>query len=47
MKSVKVGDIVKRMIAGQLMMELTVTEVTDKLIVCGAWTFDLETGIER
>lgn len=40
------GDRVVRMIAGTIPHELKVTEVTDKMIVCGCWTFDRMTGAE-
>lgn len=42
----KVGDTVTRMLAGSLPMELKITELTDDLIICGAWTFDRKTGAE-
>lgn len=48
-RAVQVGDRVVRLLAGELPMELLVTEVTDDLIVCGGaagWTFDRVTGIE-
>lgn len=52
---VKVGDRVKRLLGGEVAMYLTVTEVTDKHIVCGVpslpnaegWRFDRRTGIEE
>jgi len=44
--SIKVGDTVIRMLAGVVPCQLMVTEVTDKTIVCGAWTFHRETGGE-
>ena len=44
--SVKVGDVVTRLLAGYIPMQLKVSEVTDKLVVCGPWTFDKETGAE-
>lgn len=43
---IKVGDIVTRMLAGTIPMELKVTEVTDTLIACGPWEFDRITGHE-
>lgn len=46
MINVKVGDRVVRMLAGSIPMELRVTDVTDKLILCGEWTFDRQTGAE-
>jgi hypothetical protein len=33
---VKVGDVVVRYLAGELRMELTVTEITHGRIICGA-----------
>lgn len=42
----QVGDKVTRMLCGSLPIELTVTEVTDKYIRCGDWTFDRRTGAE-
>lgn len=48
-RSVKVGDRVVRLLAGELPMELVVTEVSDGVIVCGGpegWRFDRATGIE-
>ena len=46
LRSVKVGDIVKRMLAGSLPMPLKVTEVTDRHICCGDWKFRRDTGGE-
>lgn len=43
---VKEGDTVTRMICGTMPMKLKVTKVDDKLIHCGAWTFDRVTGGE-
>lgn len=54
---VKVGDVVTRMLCGTIPMQLRVTAVTEKLIICAvpgfetgphadAWTFDRETGAE-
>ena len=45
-KSIKVGDVVQRMLAFTLPMYLKVTEIKDKVIVCGCWEFDRETGLE-
>jgi hypothetical protein len=45
-RDVKVGDKVARAMAGTVVMELTVTEVDDKLIHCADWTFDRDTGAE-
>lgn len=44
-ENVKAGDVVVRMLGGQIRMELKVQAVTDKLIDCG-WTFDRKTGAE-
>lgn len=46
-KNIKVGDSVTRMIDGQVFMKLNVTKIDDKLIYCGDWTFDLNTGVEE
>jgi len=43
---VKVGDVVVRYLAGELRMELTVTDVTHNRIICGDWEFDRMTGAE-
>lgn len=43
---VKEGDVVTRMICGTMPMEMKVTKVDDRLIHCGAWTFDRITGAE-
>jgi hypothetical protein len=45
-ESVKTGDVVTRMLAGVIPCELNVTDVDDKLIHCGPWTFDRVTGAE-
>jgi hypothetical protein len=48
MTQVKVGDIVTRYLGceREVSMDLPVTEVTEKIIVCGAWTFDRNNGAE-
>lgn len=46
MIDIKVGDIVVRFIAGLIPQELKITEITDTLVKCGDWTFDLNTGAE-
>jgi hypothetical protein len=47
MLAVQVGDKVTRLIsADRIPMELTVTQITDTRIVCGAWEFDKRTGGE-
>lgn len=43
---VKVGDTVPRMCAGQVMMNLTVSEVTEDRIICGPWVFSKRNGAE-
>jgi hypothetical protein len=44
---IKVGDVVTRMLAGTIPLELLVTEVTDTKIICGGgWEFDKATGAE-
>jgi hypothetical protein len=42
----KPGDPVVRWLGGEIAMNLKITEVTDKRVVCGAWEFDRETGAE-
>lgn len=44
----KVGDVATRWLAGTIRMDLKVTSVTDKLIICGeaGWQFDKKTGAE-
>ncbi len=41
-----VGDTVTRMLCGTISIKLTVTSITDDLIVCDLWEFDRATGIE-
>lgn len=43
---VEVGDVVNRYMHESLLMQLTVTEVTEERIVCGDWEFDPKTGCE-
>lgn len=53
-RDVKVGDVVTRLLAGEIPMKLTVTSVTETLIWCGpeedtpaqGWSFDRRTGAE-
>lgn len=45
-RDIKPGDVVTRLIGGVMPMELTVTAVDERLIHCGPWTFDRETGAE-
>lgn len=42
----QVGDVARRVVAGQPMGDYTVTAVEAALIHCGPWTFDRITGIE-
>ena len=44
-KNIKVGDVVTRMLAGKVPLELKVTQV-DELIHCGPWTFSRNNGAE-
>jgi hypothetical protein len=47
LKGVKVGDTVRRMLAGTIPIDLKVTELTDDLITTGGgWTFCRKTGAE-
>ena len=47
LENVKVGDTVDRYFSSiPKPMKLKVTDITDKLIVCGDWTFDKFTGGE-
>lgn len=41
-----VGDIVTRVMAGTVRMNLKVTEITEDKIICGSWEFDKMTGLE-
>ena len=43
---VKVGDTVTRMIGNIIPQKLTVTEITDDLIICGLWRFSKKNGSE-
>jgi len=43
--SIKKGDVIERMLAFAIPMELVVQSVTDDVIDCG-WTFDRNTGLE-
>lgn len=46
------GDVITRLLAGVIPMELKVTKVSERLIHCGTpcgtdeWTFDRSTGVE-
>ena len=44
--TIKVGDIVTRLLGEILPMELRVTEINETEIVCGAWKFSRLTGGE-
>lgn len=52
LKSVEVGDVVnRRMAAGEEykagpIHSLKITELSEKIVTCGAWTFDRATGME-
>jgi hypothetical protein len=50
LQEIKPGDVITRMLAGELPIELNVTEVTDDTIYCGergvGWKFDRKTGAE-
>lgn len=46
LEALKVGDVVTRMLAGKIPMKLRITEVTETVIKCGAWTFHRKTGFE-
>ena len=46
LSKVKVGDIVTRLVANSLRMQLEVTELTEKEIICGSWKFSKITGGE-
>jgi len=46
-RDIAVGDIVHRMLAGVIPMDLKVTEITDDLIITGGgWEFSRDTGVE-
>lgn len=45
-RDLKVGDTVTRMLAGEIPIELKVTEVLQDKIICGAWEFCRSTGME-
>jgi hypothetical protein len=46
LRGLKVGDPVVRMLGGTIPHDLVVTSIVGDLIVCGAWTFDMQTGAE-
>lgn len=43
---IKVDDIITRMLAGVIPMDLKVSEVTEDLIICGPWKFSKKNGAE-
>lgn len=48
-RHIKAGDIVTRMLAGILPMNLTISHLDEKFIYCGGkegWKFDRDTGFE-
>lgn len=46
LQDIKVGDVVTRYLAGELRLNLEVTDVTHDRIICGDWEFDRRTGAE-
>jgi hypothetical protein len=46
MIDVEVGDIVTRMLAGEIPHDLRVTQLTEDKIYCGPWEFCRRTGAE-
>lgn len=42
----KIGQLVTRMLAGCIPMELEITEIDEDFVHCGDWKFDKNTGIE-
>lgn len=45
-KHIKVGDVITRMLAGKVPMQLKVSEVTEDKIIAGWYTFDRIYGAE-
>jgi hypothetical protein len=45
-EGVRPGDVVTRMLAGEVPMHLRVTAVDDSFIYCGGWKFRKENGAE-
>lgn len=45
-REAQVGDTVIRWLGGEIPHRLTVTKITDALIICSAWEFDRVTGAE-
>lgn len=44
--SIKPGDIIERMLAFSIPMNLRVTSVIGNIITCGHWEFERDTGLE-
>jgi hypothetical protein len=44
--SIKVGDVIERMLGFSIPMYLNVTNVSKTIIECGNWTFSRTTGLE-
>jgi hypothetical protein len=44
--NLQVGDKVTRWLCGTIEIPLTVTEITNGEIICGAWRFDKTNGFE-
>jgi hypothetical protein len=42
----EVGQQVTRMLGGMIPMQLKVTDITDDKIICGAWQFCINSGVE-
>lgn len=43
---IEVGDVVTRILAGEIPVKLKVTDIKDGRVICGAWEFDAKTGAE-
>jgi hypothetical protein len=46
LKQLKVGDVIERLLCGEISTQLYVTEINDGTIHCGPWTFLQSTGNE-
>jgi hypothetical protein len=46
LKNPRTGDVVYRMLSGDIEMPLIVRAVRDDKVICGSWEFDLVTGAE-
>lgn len=44
--SIKEGDIIERLLAFSIPMNLKVTSVLEDVITCGYWEFERDTGLE-